>query len=213
MPESLTLTRDWLDMFDGLLPDDTSRMNVLRAVAAFAFDGKLPENLTKVENGVFSLIRPAILKRERDRRHYRKASDSDGIASDSASDSDGLTSKEAKTSDSASDSDGISETSNQYRNTVYTPLSLDKSKEVSPMGENSTARRVFRPPTVEEVAAYCRERNNGIDPQAVIDFYESKGWMIGKNKMKDWKAAVRTWERRRHEESQNRKPIRDYSGI
>ena len=56
-------------------------------------------------------------------------------------------------------------------------------------------RYSFVRPTVEEVAAYCAERNNGIDAQAFIDFYESKGWMIGKNPMKDWKAAVRTWER------------------
>ena len=49
---------------------------------------------------------------------------------------------------------------------------------------------------MDEVRDYCKERNNGIDPQAWMDFYSSKGWMIGKNKMKDWKAAVRTWERR-----------------
>ena len=54
----------------------------------------------------------------------------------------------------------------------------------------------FTPPTLEEVTEYCRERNNGIDPQRFIDFYAAKGWMIGKNKMKDWKAAVRTWEKR-----------------
>lgn len=53
----------------------------------------------------------------------------------------------------------------------------------------------FAPPTLEEVRAYCMERGNGVDPQKFVDFYESKGWMIGKNKMKDWKAAVRTWER------------------
>ena len=56
------------------------------------------------------------------------------------------------------------------------------------------ARKPFNPPTVEEVRAYCMERGNSVDPEAFIDFYESKGWMIGKNKMKDWKAAVRTWE-------------------
>ena len=54
----------------------------------------------------------------------------------------------------------------------------------------------FTKPTVEEVRAYCRERNNDIDPETFIDFYESKGWMIGKQHMKDWKASVRTWERR-----------------
>jgi len=49
---------------------------------------------------------------------------------------------------------------------------------------------------VEEVKNYCNERNNNIDPEAFIDFYKSKNWYIGKNKMKDWKAAVRTWEKR-----------------
>ena len=56
--------------------------------------------------------------------------------------------------------------------------------------------RNFVPPSLSEVKAYCQERNNGINPQHFIDFYASKGWMIGKNKMKDWKAAVRTWEQR-----------------
>lgn len=72
------------------------------------------------------------------------------------------------------------------------------SKGESVRGEK--ARR-FIPPSVEEVEQYCIERNNNIDAQSFIDFYESKGWMIGKNKMKDWKAAVRTWERSRKQEN------------
>ena len=55
----------------------------------------------------------------------------------------------------------------------------------------------FVPPTVEEVRAYCNERRNGIDPESFVDFYTSKGWMVGSSKMKDWKASVREWERRR----------------
>lgn len=54
----------------------------------------------------------------------------------------------------------------------------------------------FKKPTVEEIAEYCRERNNKVDPQLFYDFYEAKGWVVGKTKMKDWKAAVRTWEKR-----------------
>ena len=54
----------------------------------------------------------------------------------------------------------------------------------------------FTPPTFEEVQAYCTERKNNVDPERFIDFYASKGWMVGKNKMKDWKAAVRNWESR-----------------
>ena len=58
----------------------------------------------------------------------------------------------------------------------------------------------FRPPAIKQVQAYCQGRSNGIDPAAFIDFYASKGWMIGKNKMKDWRAAIRTWENSRKEE-------------
>jgi hypothetical protein len=49
-------------------------------------------------------------------------------------------------------------------------------------------------PTIEQVAAYCKERNNTVDPQKWFDYYTANGWKIGKNPMKDWQAAVRTWE-------------------
>ena len=50
-------------------------------------------------------------------------------------------------------------------------------------------------PTLEEVKAYCKERGNKVDPERFIDYYTSNGWKVGKNPMRDWKAAVRTWER------------------
>jgi len=52
----------------------------------------------------------------------------------------------------------------------------------------------FKEPDILEVKTYCLERNNSVNPQRFIDFYKSKGWMVGKNKMKDWKACIRTWE-------------------
>lgn len=57
----------------------------------------------------------------------------------------------------------------------------------------------FCPPTVDEVESYCLQRNNEISPDEFVDFYESKGWMIGDNEMKDWRAAVRGWERRKNQ--------------
>ena len=62
--------------------------------------------------------------------------------------------------------------------------------------ESNTIGR-FTPPSVEQVTEYCKERNNNVDPQSFVDFYTAKGWMVGKNKMRDWKAAVRTWEQNR----------------
>lgn len=65
----------------------------------------------------------------------------------------------------------------------------------------------FIPPTLEQVQEYCEERNNDVDAQRFHDFYSSKGWMVGKNKMKDWKACVRTWEK-----NSNGKPVNRPSG-
>lgn len=61
--------------------------------------------------------------------------------------------------------------------------------------EKLNKKKVFEKPSVDEVRAYCEERKNNVDPEAFVDFYESKGWVVGKSAMKDWKAAVRTWER------------------
>ena len=64
-------------------------------------------------------------------------------------------------------------------------------------GERQAKRaKSFVPPTVEEVAEYCEKRENGVDAEAFVAFYASKGWFVGKNKMKDWRQAVITWEKR-----------------
>lgn len=78
--------------------------------------------------------------------------------------------------------------------------SIDKDNNIGDSEESQNGkpvkkRKQFKPPSVEEVKDYCIERNNNVNAEAFVDFYESKGWMVGKNKMKDWKAAVRNWER------------------
>lgn len=67
------------------------------------------------------------------------------------------------------------------------------SEPPTPKKKTKTTR--FIPPTVEEVRRYCQENNYSVDAERFVDFYECKGWMVGKNKMKNWKAAVRTWVR------------------
>jgi hypothetical protein len=59
----------------------------------------------------------------------------------------------------------------------------------------------FKKPHVLDIGTYCINRKNNVDPEAFYDFYESKNWMVGKNKMKDWKAAVRTWEKRENKKA------------
>lgn len=82
------------------------------------------------------------------------------------------------------------------------------------IGKNSIGNNIggkkFTPPTIEEVKAYCQERNNTVDPETFINFYESKGWYVGKNKMKDWKACVRTWERNRNNKTEKKNQFNNF---
>ena len=86
---------------------------------------------------------------------------------------------------------GVPTLQTQYRDSKEIESESDESDV--PQAESRTKR--FTPPTVEEVKAYCAERKNSVDAQRFVDYYTSNGWLVGKNKMKDWRAAVRTWER------------------
>lgn len=86
---------------------------------------------------------------------------------------------------------------NRYK--TETEIKKDISDDIS-----KKTRTIFRPPTTQEVKDYCEQRGNSIDAEYFVDFYASKNWMVGKNKMKDWKACVRTWERN----SRQAKPVK-----
>jgi len=76
-----------------------------------------------------------------------------------------------------------------------TQVSIGKDRLVKDSNNKGTHK--FVPPTLEEVKNYCQERNNGVDPNKWYDHYTAVGWKIGKNPMKDWKAAVRGWEKQK----------------
>jgi hypothetical protein len=85
--------------------------------------------------------------------------------------------------------------SNSKNSSKVTTKEQQRNTNKNDKNDKNNKNNIFIPPTLEEVISYCKERNNSVDPQKWYDFYSAKGWMIGKNKMKDWKAAVRTWER------------------
>lgn len=96
----------------------------------------------------------------------------------------------------------VQDVSNLYPENRLDKIRLDKNSNIIiPIEEKSSK---FIPPTLEEVKAYCDERNNKVIPEAFISFYESKGWYVGKNKMKDWKAAIRTWELKEKKQNNNK---------
>lgn len=84
------------------------------------------------------------------------------------------------------------------------PSGMDKGKDQEKVkgGSGGKTRPRFKPPTVEEVAAYCDERRNGIDAEAFVAHYDAVNWKRGKGvAITDWKACVRTWEARRRDET------------
>lgn len=76
-------------------------------------------------------------------------------------------------------------------------LEIEKKieKEINSSASTTTKRKRFEKPTLSEIKAYCIERGNKVDAQHFYDYYESNGWKVGKNSMKNWQAAVRTWEK------------------
>lgn len=87
----------------------------------------------------------------------------------------------------------------QWTSTINKNDKNDKNDKKNREGKSTR----FIPPSVEEIKNYCEERKNNISADKFFDFYQAKNWMIGKNKMKDWRASVRTWERRNENNGKN----------
>lgn len=168
------------------LPAEEFR-DIVLAVCAYALDGEEPE-LSGVAMSIFTLIRPT-LEVGRSRAENR--------------------SRTEQTSNSAEQTGNRPEqTQNKRKQTDNKPEQTrkEKEKEREKESENDSycsppppsGPKRFVPPTLAEVQSYVAERQSPVDPQGFIDFYASKGWMVGKTPMKDWKAACRnaeTWER------------------
>jgi len=99
--------------------------------------------------------------------------------------------------------EGSKEIDNRYIRIIKGGIvKKDSTPLVKKLKDNTTIVNINttysnKKPSVQEIKDYCLERNNGIDAEQFFDFYESKGWLVGKNKMKNWQAAVRTWEKRK----------------
>ena len=87
------------------------------------------------------------------------------------------------------------------KNNESKSIEIEKEKDI----ENRGKAKRFTPPSLEDVRSYCQERKNNVDAERFISYYESVGWKVGKNPMKDWKACVRTWEQRDKQTAQEKK--------
>jgi Mg-chelatase subunit ChlI len=214
--ESITIYRNMVDSVRNL--DQTDFQPIVMAIFDFALDGKEPENLTPMQYAVFNMTRVNIEKsneRRRSKAEYekkrreRKKAEREGLKSNSVDNAWTSVDNESKCVDVRYDKEKEKEKEKvkekvkenekeKEKEKVKEKESKNNSNNIYICGEKispQTPRKNFVKPTVEEVREYCLERKNNVDPERFVNFYESKDWFVGKNKMKDWRAAVRTWER------------------
>ncbi len=170
------------------IPAEEFRAIVL-AVCAYALDGEEPE-LSGVARAIFTLIRPT-LEVGRSKAENRSRAEQTPLSAEQTGNKPEQTQNKRKQTDNKPE---------------QTRKEKEKEKEREKESENDSycsppppsGPKRFVPPTLAEVQSYVAERQSPVDPQGFIDFYASKGWMVGKTPMKDWKAACRnaeTWER------------------
>lgn len=173
------------------------RLKIDDAIKRYALYGEEPDD-PAVKYSIFALIRPTLDRNsteysERCERVRKARSEAGKLGNEKrwGMPENRKTSQTSQTSlDSDSDSDSI----------VLPPIVGNKEKSTN-VDTKKTAKRFSRP-TVSEVRDYIAEQGYSVDAEAFIDFYEAKGWRVGNNPMKDWRAAVRTWERRNKEDRQ-----------
>ena len=166
---------DWLDVTQDLTQEQKG--NLIDAAILYATGGDYESVLTGVEKIAFRFIKGQI---------DRNSAISDARSKAGSSKKEQKESNEIKTEQNESNLPKEKEKEKENKN--------KEEKEIHPSDVQRKAER-FSPPTVEQVRAYCQERKNNVDAERFCDFYASKGWKVGSQPMKDWKACVRTWER------------------
>lgn len=184
----IKIYRDFIDIVREL--DNGARGRLLMAIMLYANDEE-PDNLTGAERIAFLTIKSQI---DRDRDAYDSISEKRKLA--------GKVGAERRWEQEKMANAILPMAKDGKNSKCHQDKDKDEDKDED-KDKNNISPSIIPPkgipPTLEAVREYCKERRNSVDPEKFYDFYASKGWMVGKNKMKDWKAAVRTWEHSRSE--------------
>ena len=164
------------------LPDEF-QLPALWAIIDYGLDGKEPAD-NGIAEAIFSMAKPQI---DANNKRYNN-----GLKGGRLKQGE---SKTEPNSNQKEPNNNQTKTKQSFSETKLEPNEKEKENVNVKDKEKEIKRKRFTPPTIQEVAEYCLEKGYAVDAERFIDFYASKGWMIGKNQMKDWKAAVRNWNR------------------
>ena len=177
--------------------DDKTRLKVYDMICRYALYGEIIESENPIEKSLFTVIKPVIDAGEKRGRGGAPVGNQNARKTTKKQPKNNLktTQNNAKTT--------IETTNININKNINKNININKNKNIN------SKRGGFTPPTLSEVQAYCKERNNNVDAETFVNFYQSKDWYVGKNKMKDWKAAVRTWENKSRQENKQQESESD----
>lgn len=188
MRDSIVFYRSFYEAVKTLPPEDFKK--TIQAIMEYGLNDVEPET-NGVEKTVFLLVKPQI---DANNRRYEN-----GKRGGSSSKGKSETKPEPKANQSGTKVEpNVNQNGTKHEPNVNVNVNVNDNVKENTL--KSVKEKRFAPPTLENVMGYCQEMGYSIDTQRFIDFYESKGWMVGKNKMKDWKAAVRNWARQDKEQ-------------
>ena len=193
---------DWLDVTQDLTAEEKG--NLIDAVVSYASGLEYEHLLTGGCKIAFRFMKGQV--------------DRNNAISDLRSKAGSSKKEQMETNDIKNDQNESNDIKDEETETNL-PKEKENKKEKEKENKKESNRR-FTPPSLEEVAEYCKSRNNTVDPEQFIAFYASKGWKVGKEPMKDWKMSVITWEKRNKQNKPPTKTViaqqyqqRDYSGV
>lgn len=198
--KSFVLYMEWEDAFDNQ-PNEVAG-ELIKTIFDYVRTDEVPSTNSDIVKAMFSIIKPAIDRNiekfdaaiEQRREAGKRSAENRRTRSNECEQPLTIVDERTRAStDSVSDSDSVS-----------VSTEVDEKKSIK---EKATR---FSPPTLEEVKTYCLGRKNSVNAERFINFYESKGWFVGKNKMKDWKASVRTWEHKEEQKGGNNETMQEY---
>lgn len=179
------------------IPDD-ERLKVYDAICEYALNHTDTAN-TAISKGMMTLITPQL-----DANFKRRVNGSLGGRPKAAQSNEELEDKAGNQGEKQNLDETKNKPNKNQEITIDKPnVNVNDNVNVNVNVNNKTR---FVKPSVDEIKAYCDSRQNDIDPEEFIDFYQSKNWFVGKNKMVDWKAAIRTWERNRINKNKKHDP-------
>jgi hypothetical protein len=208
--KSFVLYSDQRSIID-MLPNDKAGI-LLKHIFAYVND----ENPVNDDPLILLAFEPIKLQMKRDLIKWETTKEGRSVAGKASAEARKLLKETQQSSTNSTNVNFVQQSSTNSTVNVNDNVNVNVNDNVSVIKTNTEKSKRFIPPTLQEVENYCFDRMNNISPQHFIDHYTSNGWLVGKNKMKDWQSAIRNWERTNKQFNNNQNgttKINDGSGL